>query len=179
MSCATAGNTLVVIEHNLEVIKCADWLIDLGPEGGERGGKIVDAGPPERDHGNGGKLYRTIFASVACNESFAESWPRDFYRRNCIGGSGHRANQDRRGWRGTEIAEAARPVDEGVPEVAVYQLQKLVSRLSGADAAKAKEKLAEALIAARRSTEALRLLDEPVLRDSSNGNFSALRRSQR
>ena len=39
---------------------------------------------------------------------------------------------------GTEIAEAARPVDEGVPEVAVYQLQKLVSRLSGADAVKAK-----------------------------------------
>ena len=72
---------------------------------------------------------------------------------------------------GTEIAEAARPVDEGVPEVAVYQLQKLVSRLSGADAVKAKEKLAEALIAARRSTEALPLLDEPVLRDSTSGKF--------
>jgi outer membrane protein assembly factor BamD (BamD/ComL family) len=72
---------------------------------------------------------------------------------------------------GTEIAEAARPVDEGVPEVAVYQLQKLVTRLSGADAVKAKEKLAEALIAARRSTEALRLLDEPVLRDSTSGKF--------
>src|SRR5881227_4011362 len=42
-----AGNTLVVIEHNLEVIKCADWLIDLGPEGGEWGGKIIGAGPPE------------------------------------------------------------------------------------------------------------------------------------
>ena len=72
---------------------------------------------------------------------------------------------------GTEIVEAARPVDEGVPEVAVYQLQKLVTRLSGADAVKAKEKLAEALIAARRSTEALRLLDEPVLRDSTSGKF--------
>ena len=48
MKLRDAGNTLVVIEHNLEVIKCADWLIDLGPEGGERGGKIVDAGPPER-----------------------------------------------------------------------------------------------------------------------------------
>jgi len=70
---------------------------------------------------------------------------------------------------GTEIAEAARPVDEGVPEVAVYQLQKLVTGLSGADAVKAKEKLAEALIAARRSSEALRLLDEPVLRDSTSG----------
>src|SRR5437868_2126716 len=48
MKLRDAGNTLVVIEHNLEVIKCADWLIDLGPEGGERGGKIIGAGPPER-----------------------------------------------------------------------------------------------------------------------------------
>ena len=47
MKLRDAGNTLVVIEHNLEVIKCADWLIDLGPEGGERGGKIIGAGPPE------------------------------------------------------------------------------------------------------------------------------------
>ena len=42
-----AGNTLIVIEHNLEMIKCADWIIDLGPEGGECGGEIVGAGTPE------------------------------------------------------------------------------------------------------------------------------------
>ena len=42
-----AGNTVVVIEHNLDVIKCADWLIDLGPEGGDGGGSIVCAGTPE------------------------------------------------------------------------------------------------------------------------------------
>ncbi|MDB6075435.1 MAG: excinuclease subunit, partial [Verrucomicrobiaceae bacterium] len=43
-----AGNTLIVIEHNLDVVKCADWIIDLGPGGGEKGGSIVAEGPPER-----------------------------------------------------------------------------------------------------------------------------------
>jgi excinuclease ABC subunit A len=44
---ADAGNTVVVIEHNLEVIKTADWVIDLGPEGGDGGGRIIAAGTPE------------------------------------------------------------------------------------------------------------------------------------
>jgi excinuclease ABC subunit A len=42
-----AGNTLIVIEHNMDVIKCADWIVDLGPDGGEHGGLIVAEGPPE------------------------------------------------------------------------------------------------------------------------------------
>jgi excinuclease ABC subunit A len=44
---AESGNTVVIIEHNLDVIKQADWIIDLGPEGGDGGGRIVAAGTPE------------------------------------------------------------------------------------------------------------------------------------
>jgi excinuclease ABC subunit A len=44
----SAGNTLVVVEHNMDVIKCADWIIDLGPEGGAAGGHIVAEGRPEQ-----------------------------------------------------------------------------------------------------------------------------------
>jgi excinuclease ABC subunit A len=42
-----SGNSIFVIEHNVEVIKCADWVIDLGPEGGDNGGKIMFSGTPE------------------------------------------------------------------------------------------------------------------------------------
>jgi excinuclease ABC subunit A len=41
------GNTVVVIEHNLDVVKTADWIVDLGPEGGDGGGDLVAEGPPE------------------------------------------------------------------------------------------------------------------------------------
>ncbi|HYE60202.1 MAG TPA: excinuclease ABC subunit A, partial [Candidatus Kapabacteria bacterium] len=41
------GNTVLTIEHNLDVIKCADWVIDMGPEGGEKGGELVAEGVPK------------------------------------------------------------------------------------------------------------------------------------
>ena len=43
-----AGNTVIVIEHNLDVIKCADYVIDIGPEGGDRGGQIIATGTPRQ-----------------------------------------------------------------------------------------------------------------------------------
>lgn len=45
---ADMGNTIVIIEHNMDVVKCADWIIDLGPEGGDAGGRIVAEGTPEQ-----------------------------------------------------------------------------------------------------------------------------------
>lgn len=67
------GNTVLVIEHNLDVIKSADWLVDLGPEGGDRGGRIVVAGTPEEvaecRHSHTGRFLKPVLegrgASVA------------------------------------------------------------------------------------------------------------------
>jgi excinuclease ABC subunit A len=58
------GNTVVVIEHNLHVVKTADWIIDLGPEGGEAGGRIVAEGPPEEVAGTKGSFTGRYLASV-------------------------------------------------------------------------------------------------------------------
>jgi len=58
------GNSLVVIEHNLDVIKSADYIIDLGPEGGEQGGYIVAQGPPEKVAATPGSLTGSFLKKV-------------------------------------------------------------------------------------------------------------------
>src|SRR5256885_10739918 len=59
-----AGNTVVVIEHNLDVVKTADWGIDLGPEGGDAGGRVVTAGTPEEVAGDATSYPGAFFADV-------------------------------------------------------------------------------------------------------------------
>jgi len=63
-----SGNTLLVIEHNLDVIKTADWVIDLGPEGGDGGGRIVAQGPPEKivecEASYTGRYLRSVLSAV-------------------------------------------------------------------------------------------------------------------
>jgi excinuclease ABC subunit A len=59
-----AGNTVLVIEHNLDVIKTADWVIDLGPEGGDEGGHVVAAGPPEEVARHPGSYTGSFLAQV-------------------------------------------------------------------------------------------------------------------
>jgi excinuclease ABC subunit A len=64
-----AGNTVLVIEHNLDVIKQADWIVDLGPEGGEAGGELVAAGTPEQvaevEESFTGQYLRRVLPRVA------------------------------------------------------------------------------------------------------------------
>lgn len=59
-----AGNSIVVIEHNLDVMKCADWIIDVGPEGGVAGGLVVAQGTPEEiaqvEEGYTGRFLRRV-----------------------------------------------------------------------------------------------------------------------
>jgi excinuclease ABC subunit A len=62
------GNTVLVIEHNLDVIKTADWIIDLGPEGGDRGGRIIAEGTPEKVAGTPGSATGEYLARVLRGE---------------------------------------------------------------------------------------------------------------
>ena len=63
------GNTVIVIEHNLDVIKSADWIVDLGPEGGSGGGRVVAEGTPEHvatlEHSHTGRFLAPVLARTA------------------------------------------------------------------------------------------------------------------
>ena len=80
------GHSIVVIEHNLEVIKCADWIIDLGPEAGNDGGEIVAVGTPEQvakaKKSHTGKFLRAILGSAGCQHAVRGSLPRMSYLKS-------------------------------------------------------------------------------------------------
>jgi len=71
-----AGNTVVVIEHNLDVVKTADWIIDLGPEGGDGGGRIVAAGTPEQIAANKASYTGRYLAPVLLGREVRPTLPR-------------------------------------------------------------------------------------------------------
>ena len=80
------GNTVVVIEHNLDVIKTADWVLDLGPGGGVNGGEIVAEGTPEKVAGNersftGQYLLETLAKSPVRSAPVALAKPRNRAKR--------------------------------------------------------------------------------------------------
>jgi excinuclease ABC subunit A len=77
------GNTLVVIEHNLEVVKCADWVIDLGPEAGDEGGELVGAGTPEAlakiETSYTGRYLSKVLGSARASRALRGATPRSSY----------------------------------------------------------------------------------------------------
>ncbi|TAM58790.1 MAG: ATP-binding cassette domain-containing protein, partial [Chloroflexota bacterium] len=89
-----AGNTVIVIEHNLDVIKTADWIIDLGPEGGARGGRLVGAGTPESIARIRGSATGEYLARVLRGEPLVPLSDVSFAQASARG-AGH-ARQDRR-----------------------------------------------------------------------------------
>ena len=70
------GNTVVIIEHNLDVIKTADWIVDLGPEGGSGGGQIVATGTPEQVAENPASHTGTFLAPLLPAPKKKQSKPR-------------------------------------------------------------------------------------------------------
>ncbi len=85
------GHSIVVIEHNLEVIKCADWIVDLGPEAGDAGGEVVATGTPEQiakiEESHTGKFLRRVIsksrAKLHVDPEIAKS-ARDIARHRAV-----------------------------------------------------------------------------------------------
>jgi excinuclease ABC subunit A len=72
-----AGNTLIVIEHNMDVIKTADWIVDLGPEGGDGGGRIVAQGTPEQVAATAGSYTGEVLRGALTNTNVRTILPPD------------------------------------------------------------------------------------------------------
>jgi excinuclease ABC subunit A len=96
-----AGNTVLVIEHNLDVVKTADWVVDLGPEGGEGGGRILAAGTPEtiarsEDSFTGRYLGRVLTKPNVRTILTGDESGHDQQRRADARGDSRRRSQDRK-----------------------------------------------------------------------------------
>ena len=97
---------MVVIEHNLEVIKTADWIIDLGPEGGDGGGEIVAAGTPEDVAAMPRELHRPLPQGSA-GETSCRRRATGNCRRRATGNAGGRQSENAKG------AASAKPARNG------------------------------------------------------------------
>ncbi len=168
MKLRDAGNTLVVIEHNLEMIKCADWIIDLGPEGGRGGGRIVGAGTPEEIAGLAesytGQYLRPLLEMKNAQRPTSnaqrrmEDALRSFFCSSLVLGTTSHGQET--------LAQAIKPLTDGVPQVAVVRLRALLAGNPAPEERRtALAKLGEALVAAERPAEALEVLDDPAVRD--------------
>ena len=102
-----AGNTVVVIEHNLDVIKTADWVVDLGPEGGDGGGRIVAAGTPEQVSQMHDSYTGRYLAGALTKTNVRTILPRHGTRRGSD--KEGRADEDRDPRRGAQGRKQARP----------------------------------------------------------------------
>ena len=104
-----AGNTVIVIEHNLDVIKTADWVIDLGPGGGEHGGRVIATGTPEEIAANPDSVtgrYLAPLLSARGGRGLSRSTAA-LRRWRCAPGSGRRCRRRRRGARNRRRRDCA------------------------------------------------------------------------
>jgi len=95
------GNTVIIIEHNLDVIRNADWILDLGPEGGEEGGRIVAQGTPEQvarvKKSYTGQALTAYFNGSAKNDSGKNDSAKNHSKKNDSGKNGSARNDLARG----------------------------------------------------------------------------------
>ncbi len=177
MKLRDSGNTLIVIEHNLEVIKCADWVVISVPEGGEGGGRIVGEG---RRNSSPAliRVTRDVTSSVCYHDFWIEKKHLSF--AFCGPGGIHALVAISRLNAAAEKAvvklandaryiQALQALDEGIPQVSIQKLTEcLAAKLSPDDRALATFQLARAFLSADRSEDVLKTLSRlPPTYDAS------------